>query len=1284
MATKFRPTPSIPQIPANTPKELRPFLNALRDASVVRFGQNKNRLDRSITVRELRDLGLIEGDGTNIAISKGLGTIIEDSNGSTVGGPDSVPTPDLVGAQFSVNLNGVVITWSPYSGLQDNAISYTEIWRVGPFEPLADDSYPPMTIGTTTQGENFVDWVNPATALDDLGNPMPQPQVELSGVTPGYIYGESLEQDKSYVYFLRFVGTDGAATAWHSISGTRVDAVVDFQAYLDILEGQIDYATLDSTLQNEIDRITDLSNQFNQFGVDLTNDNNALYGAIDNSAQAQYDLLQAEVAERRDRFADIIDFIKAVDSSWDVKQEGRNQITDATIQVLQTTMNQGDAALAAQIESIVAASGSWFIQAEEPPIDPEWNEAYHWIDTDAQKRHYVSTDASRADDTELFSASTVNTPWLDNGDGSFTIDGTQTGPVTIDGPSNLVVGEDYAVGLKIISQSAGSVRIKIGSAVSEWYNTTGVNAMYNSELTADGTVAQVEADADFVGVVKSIFVRPNALDFWPANPTLSSGWIDNGGGSYTHEGVDANDLPIPFGPLTATGLITDADEYRITFNAYLPTTGSIGVRVAGAEVGVRQTTGGFHAWTFTASAGDDVEIVGWNGYDGTIDSITIRRTSGWQGWVDVTDTRIESTIASVVTETIARKTSDEAFASQMTQVLSRLDNPTTGLAALAAADTGIYTYVNDQGSNGLLATSALFTNLETRVTNAEGNITGNATANQELLAHLEDLGPDGYLVSNLFSTSFENTLYDNLNGQYVEQTAFDEFYANLIDTTEDGFLAEQGWLIDLKQEITNEYEGYAVDQQSYNDFKIQVYDTATGVVAQNSDYQLLRQDYYNKKTDWDDGIAANLTAISDLNTYVRDDGPAGFFAGSQRLTDLETIVLDQATGVQATSTAFQNLETGVRSAGGGILAQSQYLTQMFNSVGDDIQANYDALAQAVATETSARVTQYNTLEAYVDNEVGASIQQNQQAIANLDGEISARYSNKLQVTLANGETRMTGFEFFDNNGNSSGTSSNFIIQTDAFQIRSATNPNIIPFYMNSDTVVMDFDVMQLNGFIPSANIGSIDVGKITGDVGTFVTANIQNGSITSAKISNTIESNNYVYGQSGWKIFKDGTIRAFNLFARGNITARHIEADSVAVNTLNIAGEAVTVTRGASPANDVSLGASYTEVCRVTVDWGGDTDGWPSAVYAVGLINLLGSTGNGDWETCNAYIAHEGGQYGSCGVSKPGDMSTTVTPSAKLPAPEARFSIYKLMARSSLGRHRASDKATLTLWGGKR
>ena len=61
---------------------------------------------------------------------------------------------------------------------------------------------------------------------------------------------------------------------------------------------------------------------------------------------------------------------------------------------------------------------------------------------------------------------------------------------------------------------------------------------------------------------------------------------------------------------------------------------------------------------------------------------------------------------------------------------------------------------------------------------------------------------------------------------------------------------------------------------------------------------------------------------------------------------------------------------------------------------------------------------------------------------------------------------------------------------------------------------------QISGKLKNEQLGQLDVDKLIGGTAHFVQANILNGSITNAKIGDTIQSNNYIPGQRGWIIKK--------------------------------------------------------------------------------------------------------------------------------------------------------------------
>lgn len=63
-------------------------------------------------------------------------------------------------------------------------------------------------------------------------------------------------------------------------------------------------------------------------------------------------------------------------------------------------------------------------------------------------------------------------------------------------------------------------------------------------------------------------------------------------------------------------------------------------------------------------------------------------------------------------------------------------------------------------------------------------------------------------------------------------------------------------------------------------------------------------------------------------------------------------------------------------------------------------------------------------------------------------------------------------------------------------------------------------VGQVQGELIDAQLGTLDVDKLIGGTADFVSANILDGTITNAKIGDTIQSNNYQPGRQGWCLKK--------------------------------------------------------------------------------------------------------------------------------------------------------------------
>ncbi|WP_447095504.1 host specificity protein J [Pseudomonas sp. CF10PS3] len=154
-------------------------------------------------------------------------------------------------------------------------------------------------------------------------------------------------------------------------------------------------------------------------------------------------------------------------------------------------------------------------------------------------------------------------------------------------------------------------------------------------------------------------------------------------------------------------------------------------------------------------------------------------------------------------------------------------------------------------------------------------------------------------------------------------------------------------------------------------------------------------------------------------------------------------------------------------------------------------------AKVRASAIEAEATKTTQLQATVGQNT-AAIQQTSTALANTNGQLQTLWSVKMETT-AGGQKYATSFGL-GLQVDPSGVSSQFVVRADTFMLLNLEN----------GTPVSPFSVTGGQTFIRSAFI--------------------RDGAITNAKIGNYIQSNNYVAGLSGWKLFFDGTFEINSSF----------------------------------------------------------------------------------------------------------------------------------------------------------
>jgi predicted phage tail protein len=224
----------------------------------------------------------------------------------------------------------------------------------------------------------------------------------------------------------------------------------------------------------------------------------------------------------------------------------------------------------------------------------------------------------------------------------------------------------------------------------------------------------------------------------------------------------------------------------------------------------------------------------------------------------------------------------------------------------------------------------------------------------------------------------------------------------------------------------------------------------------------------------DGAVTAQATAFQALRASFREDDGEGELADALK---------------GWSSTAAIASEEKVRASEN--LASAQKITTLDVKVGEN-EANVTDLRKTVATDkeaTAQAITQVNVKV----GENTAAIQETSTAFADTNGKLTTMWSVKMQVT-ANGQYVAAGIGLgIENTG--AGLQSQFLVAADRFAIVNtiAGGAISVPFAVQGGQVFMN-------------------------------SAFIADGTITNAKIGSYISSINYIAGQQGWILNKDGTL----------------------------------------------------------------------------------------------------------------------------------------------------------------
>lgn len=226
-------------------------------------------------------------------------------------------------------------------------------------------------------------------------------------------------------------------------------------------------------------------------------------------------------------------------------------------------------------------------------------------------------------------------------------------------------------------------------------------------------------------------------------------------------------------------------------------------------------------------------------------------------------------------------------------------------------------------------------------------------------------------------------------------------------------------------------------------------------------------------------VGGNESKITIVETTAANDRQAT----AQQITTLTATVNGNQTATQA---AIQS-EANARADGDGALSSKI----------DQVQAIANGASAAVRTEATARSDADGALSARIEtaqakaNDATVAVQQTTSALATTNNKLAGIWSVRMELSQS-GIPYAAGFGLGLESG-AAGTTSQFVVRADTFLVMNTSSQSPQSFF------------------------------GITGGQTFIQSAFIQDGTITNAKIGSYISSTNYLAGQSGWILSKDGS-----------------------------------------------------------------------------------------------------------------------------------------------------------------
>ena len=257
------------------------------------------------------------------------------------------------------------------------------------------------------------------------------------------------------------------------------------------------------------------------------------------------------------------------------------------------------------------------------------------------------------------------------------------------------------------------------------------------------------------------------------------------------------------------------------------------------------------------------------------------------------------------------------------------------------------------------------------------------------------------------------------------------------------------------------------------------------------------------RTDADNSLASRINTLqSDYNgNKASVAGQLKTLSDKDNATASQISRLNSQMADKASSAALNSLTTKVNQTDGKITAQTQRLNTLQSSVSGNT-SSINTLSQSLTTKERALSEQINTVQTTLSGQTAS--------IRNVERSVNGVRSIKAVTVDNNGFISGYGLMSDLQNGR---VTSRFGINADQIYFGTTTNAKK-PFVFTTRATTIDGVSYPAGAWINSASIA--------------------HASINMLHIADSIQSDNYVAGRQGWRLFKDGRFELNNTFGDGS------------------------------------------------------------------------------------------------------------------------------------------------------